>query len=82
VSSESSPEPVEALIRLVDKLEDRAETYVTVDEVAAAGGTHLEVAIAQHVLLVDHRTRVDGVPVTLCRLNRRHPLVARLTSWS
>ena len=72
----------EALIRLVDTLEDRAAGYISLEEVAAEGGTHLEEAIAQHVLLVDYRTRVDGTPVTLCRLNRRHPLVARLTTWS
>jgi hypothetical protein len=71
----------EALIHLVDALEDRAETYLTLDDVASAGGTHLEEAIAQHILLVDYRTRVDGTPVTLCRLNRRHPEVARLTAW-
>jgi hypothetical protein len=31
------------------------------------------------VLLVDYRTRADGTDVTLCRLNRRHPDVVRLT---
>jgi len=73
---------VEDLVRLVDALEDRAESYITLDKIASAGGTHLEEAIAEHVLLVDYRTRVDGTPVTLCRLNRRHPLVVQLTSWS
>ena len=72
----------EALIRLVDGLEDRASSYVTVDDVIAAGGRDLEAAIAEHLLLVDYRTRADGTPVTLCRLNRRHPLVAKLTGWA
>ena len=71
----------EALIRLVDGLEDRAESYVTLDEVRAACATDVDSAIAEHILLVDYRTRVDGSPVTLCRLNRRHPLVAQLTGW-
>jgi hypothetical protein len=69
------------LIRLVDRLEDAAESYVTLDEVRAAGGRGLDAAIAEHILLVDYRTREDGTPVTLCRLNRRHPEVARLTTW-
>jgi hypothetical protein len=72
----------EALIRLVDALEDRASSYVTLDEVRAAGGQGLDGAIAEHILLVDYRTREDGTPVTLCRLNRRHPVVAKLTSWA
>jgi hypothetical protein len=38
------------------------------------------------VLLVDYRTRLDGAtgefkPLTLCRLNRHHPLVQQLTGW-
>jgi hypothetical protein len=72
---------VEDLVRLVDRLEDRGKGYVTLQSVAAAGASDLEAAIAEHVLLVDYRQRVDGTPVTLCRLNRRHPLVARLTGW-
>jgi hypothetical protein len=71
----------EALIRLVDALEDRADSFVTLDAVRAAGFPDLDAAIAEHILLVDYRTQVDGSPVTLCRLNRRHPLVARLTTW-
>ncbi len=70
------------LIRLVDALEDAAESYITLDQVAAAtSGADLSSAIAEHLLLVDYRTRLDGTPVTLCRLNRRHPLVKRLTGW-
>ena len=72
---------MEELVRLVDRLEDRAEGYLTLETAAAAGATDLEAAIAEHVLLVDHRQRVDGTRITVCRLNRRHPLVARLTSW-
>jgi hypothetical protein len=69
------------LIRLVDNLEDRADSYLTLEEVEAAAGEPLEAAIAEHVLLVDYRTRLDGSPVTLCRLNRRHPLVTQITAW-
>jgi hypothetical protein len=72
---------VEDLVRLIDGLEDRAESYLTLEAVAEAGATDLETAIAEHVLLVDYRQRVDGTAVTVCRLNRRHPLVARLTGW-
>jgi hypothetical protein len=71
-----------ALVRLVDELEARADSYVTRDEVeAAAPGYDLASAIADGVLLVDYRTRLDCTQVTLCRLNRRHPLVVRLTAW-
>jgi hypothetical protein len=70
------------LIRLVDALEDAAGSYVTLDQVAAAAGdVDLSSAIADHLLLVDYRTRLDGTPVILCRLNRRHPLVISLTAW-
>jgi NTP pyrophosphatase (non-canonical NTP hydrolase) len=68
------------VIRGVDKLEDCARGYVTLDDVQAEVGDVLA-AIEAHVLLVDHRTRVDGTEVTLCRLNRRHPDVVRLTAW-
>lgn len=69
------------LVRLVDRLEDDAEGYLTLDEVTAAAGVNVDAAIAEGLLLVDYRTRLDGGRVTLCRLNRRHPLVAELTSW-
>jgi hypothetical protein len=69
------------LIRLVDALEDRADAYLTVSDVELAAKADVSDAIARHLLLVDYRTRVDGTPVTLCRLNRRHPLVKELTSW-
>ena len=72
----------EDLVRLVDGMEDRAESSLTLEEVqAAAGGADLSKAIADGLLLVDYRHRDNGTPVTLCRLNRRHPLVARLTGW-
>jgi hypothetical protein len=71
-----------ALIGVVDELEARAAIYVTLEQVAAAApGQDLPKAIAAGLLLVDYRTLVDGTPVTLCRLNRRHPLVVRLTAW-
>jgi hypothetical protein len=72
---------VEDLIRLVDGLEDRADGYLTLENVVASGAADVESAIAARVLLVDYRQRVDGTAVTVCRLNRRHPLVARLTGW-
>lgn len=71
-----------ALIRTVDELEDRADGYLTLEAVRAeVDAVDVEAAIADHVLLVDYRTREDGSRVTVCRLNRRHPEVARLTGW-
>ena len=69
------------LVRRVDRLEDQAAGYVTLEEVERAAARDVAEAIARGLLLVDHRTRVDGSRVTLCRLNRRHPLVMELTSW-
>ncbi|HTD78319.1 MAG TPA: hypothetical protein VK898_11830 [Chloroflexota bacterium] len=70
------------LVRLVDRLEEQAESYVTLDEVQRATlGSDVSQAIADGVLLVDYRTRADGSPITLCRLNRRHPRVMELTRW-
>ena len=54
--------------------------YVGLAEIQSAAGD-LSHAIADGLLLVDHRTRADGGAVTLCRLNRHHPLVKELTSW-
>ena len=71
----------EELVGLVDRLEDRADSYVTLDQVEAVAGEKVDWAIAEYLLLVDYRTRADGSAVTLCRLNRRHPQVIRLTSW-
>jgi hypothetical protein len=69
------------LVRLVDSLEEKAESYVTLDEVTQAAAQDVAQAITAGLLLVDYRTRVDGTPITLCRLNRHHPLVVKLTSW-
>ncbi len=69
------------LVRLVDALEEKAATYVTLEEVQAAAGGDVSAAIAEDLLLVDYRMRVDGASMTLCRLNRRHPLVVELTRW-
>jgi hypothetical protein len=90
----------ESLIRAVDALEDRAASYVTLEEVrnqksevrnqkseirtqnsADFSEADVSAAVRAQVLLVDHRTRADGTQVTLCRLNRRHPDVVRLTGW-
>jgi len=68
------------LIRLVDSLEDSADGYLTLDKVQSAFGD-VSRAIEEALLLVDYRTRADGSPVTLCRLNRHHPLVKELTAW-
>jgi len=70
---------LESLIRAVDRLEDQASSYVTLEEVRAATGDVSD-AIRSSVLLVDYRTRSDGTEVTLCRLNRRHPEVIRLAA--
>jgi hypothetical protein len=70
-----------ALIRLVDELEAQAESYLTLDDVERAVGHTVSPQIAAAILLVDYRTRQDGTPVTVCRLNRHHPLVAQLTGW-
>jgi hypothetical protein len=83
----------EALIHAVDALEDRAAGYVTLEEVRSQNSEvrrtrstdvstdEVSAAVEAHVLLVDHRTLCDGTRVTLCRLNRRHPEVVRLTGW-
>jgi hypothetical protein len=69
------------LIRLVDRLEAEAEPYLTLQQVEAAAQSSLAEAIAAGLLLIDYRHREDGAEVTLCRLNRRHPTVIRLTAW-
>ena len=69
------------LVRLVDRLEDEADGYITLEDVERAAASDVSDAIANGLLLVDYRTRLDGTPVTLCRLNRRHPLVAELAKW-
>jgi hypothetical protein len=69
------------LIHLVDVLEDQAEAYLTREDVERAVGYDVSGAVADGLLLIDHRTRWDGTPVTLCRLNRHHPTVAELTGW-
>lgn len=70
-----------ALVDLVDKLEEQAAGYVTLEDVERAAGCAVSAQIARGLLLVDYRTRLDGTAVTLCRLNRHHPLVAELTGW-
>jgi hypothetical protein len=69
------------LVRLVDALEDKADGYLTLDEVERAAGEDVGSAVGSGLLLVDYRTRPDGSGVTLCRLNRHHPMVQRLTGW-
>jgi hypothetical protein len=73
---------LDELIRVVDRLEDEARNYLTLDEIESKIGAQVvPLAIAEGVLLIDHRMRADGTPVTLARLNRHHPVVQRLTSW-
>jgi hypothetical protein len=82
----SEDAPLVGLVRLVDGLESRTSGYLTLDAVRAAAGPLLDLvepAVAEDLLLVDHRTRLDRItgevkPVTVCRLNRHHPLVRRL----
>jgi hypothetical protein len=71
----------EELIRLIDGLEDKAENYLTLEDIQNAAGAGVLPAIAAGIVLVDNRTRLDGTPVTVCRLNRHHPLVIELTAW-
>jgi hypothetical protein len=68
------------LVRQVDALEDSVDGYLTLDQVESSLGDVAR-AIQDGLLLVDYRTRADGTPVTLCRLNRHHPLVKELTAW-
>jgi SNF2 family DNA or RNA helicase len=70
------------LIRRLDALEDQARDYVTLDEAQRETNADLSQAIAENVVVVDYRRRPDGTPVILCRLNRHHPTVKELTSWS
>ena len=71
----------EELIRTIDRLEEQAESYVSLEDVEHAAGQSVAQSIADGILLVDHRTRLDGSSVTVCRLNRHHPLVMKLTGW-
>ena len=75
----------DALVRLIDELEAKADGYITLAEVERAAGRSLEDAVASGLLLVDYRERIDAEgarqPLTLARLNRQHPLVRQLTSW-
>ncbi len=77
---------LDALIRAVDGLEQRAPGDLTLDEVRATAvkAALLDRAVIEGVLLVDQRLRIvapdsTAAPVTLCRLNRQHPLVRAAT---
>ena len=71
-----------ALVRRIDALEDAADGPLTLETAVRAVGRDLDAEIDAALLLVDYRTRADGSPVTLCRLNRQHPLVRSLTAWA
>jgi hypothetical protein len=76
-----------SVVRCVDALESAAESYVTLAEVRAACTLDsLQAALFDELLLVDERHRLDAasgelLPTTVCRLNRRHPLVRQLLAW-
>jgi hypothetical protein len=69
------------VVRLLDQLEGAAEGYLTLEEAQRAAGQDLARLIAEGVLLVDYRQRLEPSgevrSVTLCRLNRHHPAVRR-----
>jgi hypothetical protein len=83
----SEDAPLVDFVRLVEGLEYQTSGYLTLDAVRAAAGHLLDLvepAVADNLLLVDHRTRLDrntgeAMPVTVCRLNRHHPLVRGLS---
>ena len=73
------------LLRLVDQLEATHPGYLFMDSVHAAGADQAttDAAIADDLLLVDHRRRFDRATaefhdVLVCRLNRQHPTVRSL----
>ena len=69
------------LVRLVDRLEETSGGYLTLEQVETAARESVQSSIDDGLMVVDYRTRADGTPVTLCRLNRHHPLVSQLTGW-
>ena len=70
----------EDLIRRIDDLEARGQ--LVLEDLQFQLGGDLSGLVTENVLLVDYRTRLDGNQVTLCRLNRHHPLVKELTKWA
>ena len=85
--SSGRDESLRRLVRVVDGLEAASEGYLELDAVRdAADAASVQAALADDLLLVDRRTRLaadtgEPTPVTVCRLNRRHPLVRELLSW-
>lgn len=82
------PDAARHLVHRLEQLEATAgSSYVLLDTLEpTCDAATVQWAIADDLLLVDHRTRLDPesgelLPVTLCRLNRRHPLVRELTAW-
>ena len=73
---------LESLVRRIDALEDAADGPLVLEAAEHAIGRGLRAEIDAALLLVDYRARADGRPVTLCRLNRQHPLVRSLTAWA
>jgi hypothetical protein len=87
VNDDSEAASLPALVRCVDELESAAESYVTLAEVRGrCASDAVQLALEDDLLLVDERRRLDARSgelraVTLCRLNRRHPLVRQLLAW-
>jgi hypothetical protein len=74
-----------SLLRRLDKLESTTDGYLALEDAQRAVGHELTELIAEQVLLVDFRQRLDASgslqPLTVCRLNRHHPRVKELTGW-
>ena len=72
-------------IRLLDHLEATTEGALVLDEAQRQVGQDLAPLVADGILLVDYRQRLDAngaiQPVTLCRLNRHHPSVKQAVGW-
>ncbi len=82
----AAPADLAALARLVDTLEARSPTYLTLDEVRRTAGPlagAVDRALAEDLLVVDEREWLAAgadapVPVAVCRLNRHHPIARAL----
>lgn len=74
-----------SLLHEIDRFEGNTDGYLVLEELERALGQELGELVADEVLLVDHRRRLDASgapqPVTVCRLNRHHPRVKQLGDW-
>lgn len=83
--TQPDPPSVAEFLRRVDDLEAASATYLTLESLRVSGlaAAYLNQAIAESMLLVDRRRRLDPetgamATITLCRLNRHHPLVREI----